>query len=154
MDQQNGHGALQPPRRVLQMQRRLDGARDESRLAVQEQERDHADERREHDRQRDERAERLPAREVEPLEQKREGNPDRRGEDDAHQRNPHARPERSPLTGTRDERAHGGSVGGIGPDDEDGIDDEPGEQQRERDGRQVGVSQAPDHNAMTRVAST
>ena len=136
------------------MQRGLDGARNETRLAVQKQERDHADERREHDRQRDERAECLPAREVEPLEQKREGNPDRRRQDDAQQRNPHARPQRGPLTGACDEGTDRAAVGRFGSDHHDGIDDEPDEQQRERDGREVRSPPPPDHRAITRVAST
>src|SRR5213596_64486 len=54
--EQNRDGSLQAPGRVLKMQRRLDGARDEPRLAIQKEERDHADEGRQHDWQRDQRA--------------------------------------------------------------------------------------------------
>jgi len=90
---------LEPPRRVLEMEQRLDRARDESRLAVQKEERDHAHQRRQHDRQRDKRAEGLPAREIEPLEQKRERDADRRPQNDAHQGYPDAGPERGPLSG-------------------------------------------------------
>ena len=85
MDEQNRHRPLQPPRRVLEVEQRLDRAGDEPRFAVQKEERDHADERRQHDRQRDQGAECLAARKIEPLEQKREGDADRRRQNHAHQ---------------------------------------------------------------------
>ena len=54
--QQDRAGALEPPRRVGETERALDQQRDEPGLAVEEQERDDADERREHGRQRHQRA--------------------------------------------------------------------------------------------------
>src|SRR5207245_2002614 len=73
-------------------------------LTVQEQERDHADEGWQHDGQGDERAEGLAARELEPLEEKRERDADRSGERHARRRDPDAGPQHPPLPRPRHER--------------------------------------------------
>ena len=55
---------------------------------------------------------------------------------------------------TRQECAHRGPVGGVGRDDENRVDHHPGKQQRQARSQQVRSPQIPDHNAITRVAST
>ena len=62
VDQQDRAGALQPPRRLLQPQQPHQQQRDEAGLAVEEQERDHADQRRQHRGQRHQSAQHPAAR--------------------------------------------------------------------------------------------
>src|SRR5258705_8772379 len=136
------------------MEKRLDRPRDESRLAVKKEEGDHAHQRRQHDRQRDEPAEGLRAGEIEPLEQKRERDADRRRQNDAHQGYPDTGPERGPLAGPGEEVPQRRGMRRFGPDDDNGVDHQPGEQQHQRRRRELGSPQPHGHSAITRVAST
>ena len=77
MHQEDGAGSLQSPRGVVESEHALHGTRDEARLAVQKQEGDDPHERRQHGRQRDQRAEHAPTGELQTLEQERQGHADR-----------------------------------------------------------------------------
>ena len=83
--EENGGRPREAPRRLLEVKEGLDPARDETALAVEKQKRDDSHERRQDDRQRDERAEHAPARELRALEEKRERNADAGGECDRYE---------------------------------------------------------------------
>ena len=134
MDQQNRERTLQSPRRLLELEQRLDRARDEPRFAVQEEKRDHTDERWQHHGKRDERPQRLAAGEIEPLEQKGERNTDCGGQHGARERYPETRPQRRPVARTRQEVVPCGTVCRLCSHDDDRVQDEPRQEQRHGDG--------------------
>ena len=161
MDEEDGERPLQPPRRLLEPEQRLQRTRDESRLSIQKEEGNHADEWRQHHRQRNQRAQRPAAGEIEPLEEKGEGNPNRCCECDARKGDPHTRPQRGPFAGACEELAPGAwTVRGFEHDDQNRVHDQPGEQERHRQPCRIHVANAihrrpaSSGRAITRVAST
>ena len=148
MHEEDGRRPGEPPRRFFQSKERLKRARDETALAVQEQEGDHTDERRQHDRERDERAENPAARELRPLEEKGERNADGGGQSHGGERDPEARPESPPFLGPPREVGEVGErpprrLECFGERDEERPADEPGEEECEE---QRGEVRTPFHS--------
>ena len=159
VDQQDRTRALEAPRRPGEAERVLQRPGDEAGLSVQEQERDDADERRQHRRERDQGAQRLAARELEPLEQERQRHADQRRERYAGQRDPEARPQRRPFARPRHERPQRVGMRGVTRHDEDGIHHQPGEQQRQGETKHLSApavhpSARGSLKVMARTAST
>ena len=136
MHQQDGARALQPPRRLGEAEELLHRPRHEPGLTVKKEEGDHADERRQHRREGDQRAQGLAPRELEPLEQKRERDADGRGQRHTREGDPHACPQRLPLARPARKRRNGVAVRRVDPHQQDWIQHEPREQQRQGRGRQ------------------
>ncbi len=147
-------GAGEPPWRLGEAEERLRRPRGEAALAVQEEECEDADERRQRDRQRDEGAEQAPPGKLVALEEKREGHADRAREHDRRERDPETRPERLPLGRARREFRHVRKrpvrrAERLGERQDEGIADEPEEQQRqERSG------EAPPRTAQGSLGNT
>ncbi len=97
MHQQDRRWTLETPGRLGQTEQSLDRARDESTLAVEEEERDDPDQRRQGHRQSDQGTQDTPARKVGSLEDEGEGHPDERRQNDRGCRQPDAPPERAPF---------------------------------------------------------
>lgn len=148
VDEEDRARAGKPPRGFVQPEGPLDRARDEAALAVKEEKRHDANERRKHHWQRDHRAEHPPAREFGALEEECERNADRRSEADRRERDPEARPERAPFVGAADERGEvgerpGGCAERLAERDRERITDEPDEEEGED--RRGGVPPAEPH---------
>ena len=139
MDQENRAGALQPPRRLLEAEQALHQERDETALAVEEEKRQDADQRRQHRGQRDQSAEHPAAGKVVSPEEQRERNADQSRKHHADQRDPETAPERAPLGGPVEEEpdeVEGPAPGAVDPLDQhqqQRVDHEP-EQQDEDHG--------------------
>src|SRR5207249_2218061 len=131
----------------------LHRTRYEPRLPVEKEERDHADEGRQHRRERDQRAEGFSAGEVEPLEEERERHTDRRRQHDARKRDPHARPQGRPFAGVGDERPERVAARRIRDGDENGIQHEPREEQGEAEPWQDAAHVAMRHQPVIRRCS-
>ena len=146
--EEDGRGAREPPRRALEPQDRLDGARRETALAVEKEKRDDADERRERHGQRDQDAQGPPARKLGALEEEGEGHSDRGRQDHGHERDPQARPERLPLgrppgeVGEMGER-EAGRAEGFEKRQEERIPDEPEEEDRQGGREQRPAARGP-----------
>jgi hypothetical protein len=108
VDQQDRAGALEPPRRIGEPQNTLYQQGDEPGLTVEEQEGDHADERREHCRQGHQAAQHSPAGHLVAGEQEGKRNAHECREHHARERDPEAAPQRAPLGGPVEEAPHVG----------------------------------------------
>ncbi len=134
MHQQHGGRPREAPGRLLETEDRLDSPCDEPALAVQEEKRDHADERRQHYGERDERPQHAPAGELGALEEERERHADRGGEADCDERDPDTRPQCAPLLGPARElgevlKRPARRLERLGERDEERITDEPQEEE-------------------------
>ncbi len=143
MDEQDCAGAREAPGRSAQAKQGLHGARKKAAFPVEKEEREHADQRRQRHRQRDQGAEEAAAGELVAFEEKGQGNTDGGRQGDRRQRDPEARPESLPLGGAAgelgkvDERQMW-SAERLGERQHERVADEPEERQRQKRSRQPG----------------
>src|SRR5262249_26892222 len=100
VNEQNGSGPREPPRRLGRAGQRLNGARQDAPFSVEAEKREDADERRQDHGQSDESSQHTPAGKLGALEEKRERNTDRRRERGRGERDPQTSPEGAPLVGS------------------------------------------------------
>src|SRR5262249_61333440 len=119
---------------------RLHAARKKAALSVQEKKRHDSNQRRQHDRKRDQSSQDPASRKLGALEEKRERNPDERRKDHGGDRDPETRPERLPLVAAAEKlfemrERPVGPAQGFNERPEERVADEPGEQNGQRESR-------------------
>jgi hypothetical protein len=144
VDEEDGERPLQPPRRRLEAERRAHRPRRQPALAVQEQEGDDANQRRQRHRQDDQGPEQPTAGELRAREEEGERDAEGGGEGRRGERDPEAAPEGEPLVGAGGEggevreRGSGGETEGLTEGDGERPTDDPRKKQHQRERREPG----------------